>query len=607
MRTSLTLRSRIVLSALAVALSSAVLAAQTPAVARLEGFDDYMAKVLVDWNVPGIGVGIVVKDKLVFAKGYGYRDYGRKLPFTPTTTQPIASNTKLFTTIAAGMLVDDGKLDWDVPIREYVPSIKFYNDDLDRAITVRDMLSHRTGITRHDSIWYKSDFTQKDLFNRLRYLEPSQTPRTVFLYNNMMYAGAGYSIELLSGQSWETVVRERILRPLGMNSTTFTIDEMVKTPEPGVPYTERRDSTELYRIPYYSDAIGVAPAGAINSSIVDMSKWLIALMNDGLLEGQRVLPRAAIRESLAPSIALPNTGLETRGWGELLNAAYGMGRWTASYRGHLIAYHGGDLPGFHSQVSTMPSDGIGVIVFVIGNHAAPLYNIVTYNVYERLLGLSLTPWSERQNAIRLKNKEAGKLARTKAGSGKVEGTRPSHKLDDYIGEFAHPAYGVLTISKSNDSLLFDFHKIRLPLSHFHYDRFDTPDDEQDGKWSVSFITNPQGEVDRAEMSLDEAAVTFRRRVAAALTEINTLRQYAGEYETPSGGRFQVVIRPGETLAIQNPDGTFRNLIPWQPHRFHIKEFADVVYEFTVVGGRTTGLKQSDPSGEYLFTRKTDSQ
>jgi hypothetical protein len=330
-------------------------------------------------------------------------------------------------------------------------------------------------------------------------------------------------------------------------------------------------------------------------------------MNDGMLEGQRVLPRAAIRESLAPSIALPNTGLETRGWGELLNAAYGMGRWTASYRGHLIAYHGGDLPGFHSQVSTMPSDGIGVIVFVIGNHAAPLYNIVTYNVYERLLGLSLTPWSERQNEIRLKNKEAGKLARTKAGSGRVEGTRPSHTLDDYVGEFAHPAYGVLTISKNNGSLLFDFHKIRLPLSHFHYDRFDTPDDEQDGKWSVSFITNPQGEVDRAEMSLDEAAVTFRRRVPVALTEINTLRQYTGLYETPSGGKFNIVIRPGDTLAIQNPDGTFRNLIPWQPHRFHIKEFADVVYEFTVVGGRTTGLKQSDPSGEYLFTRKPDPQ
>jgi len=429
----------------------------------------------------------------------------------------------------------------------------------------------------------------------------------VFLYNNMIYAGSGFSIELLSGKTWEAFVRDRILTPLGMTSTTFDIDSMLKTAEPGVPYTERRDTNELYRIPYYSDAIGVAPAGAINSNIVDMSKWLIALMNDGMLDGKPVLPKSAIKQTLAPSIALPNTGLEVRGWGELLNSAYGMGRWTASYRGHLIAYHGGDLPGFHSQVSTMPYDGLGVIVMVIGNHAAPLYNIVTYNVYERLLGLSLTPWSERQNTIRLKNKEVGKLARTKAGGGRVEGTRPSHKLDDYVGEFAHPAYGVLTIGKNGEALTFDFHKIRLPLSHFHYDRFDTPDDEQDGKWSVSFIANPQGEIDRVETSLDEAAVTFTRRVPSALTSLTTLHQYVGAYETPSGGKFDVVIRPGDTLAIQNPDGTFQNLIPWQTNRFHIKEFADVVFEFRVSNGRTTELKQINPSGEYTYVRKQGAQ
>jgi len=607
MHTSSTI-CRLLVSACAVLAATAALLGQPPTIeTRLEGFDKYMAQVLVDWNVPGIGVGIVAKDKLVFAKGYGYRDYGQKLPFTPTTTQPIASNTKLFTAIAAGMLVDDGKLDWDAPIRNYIPSIKFYDDDLDRTITVRDMLSHRTGITRHDSIWYKSDFTQKDLFNRLRYLEPSQPPRTVFLYNNMMYAGAGYSIELLAGKPWESFVRDRILAPLGMTSTTFDIDSMLKTAEPGVPYTERRDTNELYKIPYYSDAIGVAPAGAINSNIVDMSKWLIALMNDGMVDGKAVLPKSAIKQTLAPSIALPNTGLEVRGWGELLNSAYGMGRWTASYRGHLIAYHGGDLPGFHSQVSTMPYDGLGVIVLVIGNHAAPLYNIVTYNVYERLLGLSLTPWSERQNTIRLKNKEVGKMARTKAGAGRIEGTRPSHKLDDYVGEFAHPAYGVLTIGKNGEALTFDFHKVRLPLSHFHYDRFDTPDDEQDGKWSVNFIANPQGEVDRVEMSLDEAAVTFARRVPSALTSLTTLRQYVGAYETPSGGKFDVVIRPGDTLAIQNPDGTFQNLIAWQPNKFHIKEFADVVFEFRVSNGRATELKQINPSGEYTYVRKQGAQ
>lgn len=580
-----------------------VAAQQSSVDARLQGLDAYMAQVLKDWNVPGIGVGIVIKDKLVFAKGYGYRDYGKKIPYTATTTQPIASNTKLFTAIAAGLLVDDGKLDWDKPIRNYVPSIKFYNDDLDRTVTMRDMLSHRTGITRHDGIWYKSDYSQRELFERLKYLEPSENPRSVFLYNNMMYSGAGYAIELLSGQPWESVVRDRLLRPLGMESTTFTIADMLKTPEPGVPFTERRDNTELYAIPYYSDAIGVAPAGAMNSNIVDMSHWLIALMNGGMYQGKQVIPKNVIRQTLAPSIALPNTGLEVRGWGELINSYYGMGRWTASYRGHFVAYHGGDLPGFHSQVSTMPYDSIGVIVMVIGNHAAPLYNIVSWSVYERLLGLSLTPWSERQNSIRLRNKEANKTARTKAGGGRVAGTRPSHATSDYVGEFEHPAYGVLYVAKGDTSLTYEFHKVKLPLSHFHYDRFDTPDDEEDGKASVNFLTSPQGEIDRAEMSLDEAAIVFNRRVPAALTSAATLKQYLGTYETASGGKFDVVLRPDNTLALQYANGTFQNLIPWQANRFRIKEFPDIVFTFTVVNGRATELRQSDPSAEFRFVRK----
>ena len=570
---------------------------------RLQGFDSYMGQVMKDWNVPGLGVGIVLKDKLVWAKGYGYRDYGKKIPYTPTTTQPIASNTKLFTAIAAGMLADEGKVDLDKPIRQYVPSIQFYNDDLNRTVTLHDMLSHRTGITRHDGIWYKSEYTQKELFDRLKYLEPSQPPRSVYLYNNLMFSGAGYSIELLSGKPWEAFVRERILAPLGMTNTTFTIADMLKTPEPGVPYTERRDNTELYRIPYYIDAVGLAPAGAINSSIMDMSKWLIALMNDGKVNGSQIIPRSVIRQTLAPSIALPNAGLEVRGWGEIINATYGMGRGTASYRGHLLANHGGDLPGFHSQVSTMPYDSIGVIVFVIGDHAAPLYNVISYNVYERLLGMSLTPWSERQNTIRLKNKVANTQSRTKAGAGRVAGTRPSHSLETYIGEFENAAYGVINVTRGDTSLMFDFHKIKMPLSHFHYDRFDTPDDEEDGKYSVNFLTNPQGDIDKVEMSLDEAAVPFTRRVPAALSSAETLRAYLGSYVTPSGGKFDVVLRADGTLALQYASGTFQNLIPWQPRRFRIKEFADVTFEFLSENGRVTSLKQTAPSGEFVFIRQ----
>ncbi|HEY3121863.1 MAG TPA: serine hydrolase [Vicinamibacteria bacterium] len=584
-------------------LLAAPASADTATPEKLTGFDAYMEKVVKDWNVPGIGVAVVARDQVVFAKGYGYRDYGRKLPFTTKTVVPIASNTKLFTSVAAGLLVEEGKLDWDKPVRQFVPSIQFYNDELNATVSIRDMLSHRSGITRHDLIWYKSDFTRKDLFERLRYLEPSQPMRQTFLYNNLMYAGAGYVIELLSGKPWEAFVRDRILAPLGMTSTVFSIDELKQQPEHGVPFTERRDTFELYEIPYYSEAAGIGPAGSLNSNLEDMSRWVIALINGGQYGGKPVIPPAVLKATLAPAIALPNAQLESRGFGELLNSAYGTGRWTASYRGHLITYHGGDINGFHSQVAGMPYDGLGVVVLVIGDHAAPLYNVVAYNVFERMLGMDQTPWSQRLLDIRLKGKEANKQARAKAGAGRVAATKPSHPLDDYAGEYAHPAYGVVTIAKKADGLEFDFHKIRLPLTHFHYDRFDTPDDEQDGMWSVNFSTSPQGEVDKALLSLDQAEVTFARRVPQELSSLATLKPYAGTYETPTGARFEVVLREDGTLGLAFAGQPFQPLIPWKPRRFRVKEFSDVVYEFVVADGKVTALKRIDPSGEFVNPRK----
>jgi CubicO group peptidase (beta-lactamase class C family) len=568
---------------------------------KLQGFDAYMAKILKDWNAPGIGVGIVSGDKLVFAKGYGYRDYGKKLPYTTATLHQIASNTKLFTAVAAGLLVDGGKLTWDKPVKESVPTIQFYNDQLNTTVTLRDMLAHRTGITRHDTIWYKSDFTRKELFDRVKYMEPTAPLRQTFLYNNLMYAAAGYLIELQSGKTWEEFVRERIFSPLRMTSTSYSVSDMLKQPEYGVPYTERRDSFELYKLPYYEDIAGVAPCGAIVSNIQDMSHWLIALMNGGMYEGAQVLPADVLKATLEPAIALPNTGPETRGFWEILNPIYGMGRWTASYRGHLVAYHGGDLPGFHSQVSFMPRERIGVLVFVIGDHCAGLYNIVSYNVYERLLGLDQTPWSARQLETRLKGKKAGTEARSRAGADLVPGTKPSHALADFAGEYEHPAYGVLKIRMKDGGLQFDFHKDVLPLAHFHYDRFDTPDDEEHGKWSVNFQTNPQGDVDKAVMSLDEAEAVFTRK--AEVLDAKVLAALAGTYETPVGVKFQVVLKEDGNLNLVFPGQPAEKLIPYKGFKFRIKDFSDVVFEFVVENGQAKALKQIDPSGVAVFPRK----
>ena len=588
---------------LTLALFTAHAGAQQPSIEpRLDGFDDYMNRLLETWNVPGIGVGVVVKQQLVFAKGYGYRDYGKKIPYTPTTTQPIASNTKLFTAVAAGLLVEDARLDWDKPIRDYVPSIKFASDDLNRTITMRDMLSHRTGISQHDGLWYKSDLTQKDLFDRLRYLEPSAPPRTTFLYNNVMYAAAGYALELLAGKPWQTLVAERILQPLGMTCTTFTIADLLETPEPAVPYSEGRADSKLARTPYYNDN-GMAPAGGLSSSVVDMSHWLIALMNGGVYEGAQVIPQRVIRETLRPAIEIPSNDSGSRGWREMADRAYGMGRWTASYRGHPVAYHGGDIRGFHSELSMMPSDSIGVIVMVIGDHAAPLTSIVTWNIYERLLGVSPTPWSERLNAIRLAKSKADRVARSKPRDARAVRSKPSHPIADYAGEFEHQAYGVLTISQADKSLVFGFHKIRLPLSHVQYDRFDTPDDDEDGRWSVNFLTNVKGEIDRAEVPIDDQVVTFKRRIPAALTSVATLRQYLGTYGTSSPVRFDVVLRGDSSLAIKDSSGALQALVPVGAKQFRMKEYPDVLLEFSVVDGRATAIKASDPAGQLSFLRQ----
>src|SRR5438046_2264483 len=584
-----------------VALGVGARAQEADVAKKLQGFDAYMEQTLKDWNTPGVGVGIVVQDKLVFAKGYGYRDYEKKLRFTTKTMQPIASNSKLFTAVAAGMLVDEGNLAWDKPIRDSVPEIQFYNDQLNSNVTLRDMLSHRTGVTRHDLIWFRSPFTKKELFEKLKYLEPQEPMRETFLYNNLMYAAAGNIIELKSGKTWEQFVREKIFTPLDMKTTGFTISDMTQQADHGVPYREKRDSFELYKIPYYEDTEGVAPAGAIISNIDELSHWLIALMNDGKYNGKQVLPASVLKATLQPAIGLPNTLGEALGFWELLNPAYGMGRQTAAYRGHLLTYHGGDLPGFHSQVSFMPNDKIGVIVLVISDHSAPLYNIVSYNVYERLLGMDRTPWSQRQLQQRLAGKKAGTEARAKAGGDRVPNTKPSHALADYAGDYENAAYGVLKIGLKNDALQFGFHAFDFPLSHFHYDRFDTLDDEQYGKFSVNFRTNPQGDIDSAVISLDQAEAVFNRKPEAL--DAILLEKLAGVYLTPSKVKFEVRYQPGTGLSIAFLGAPPQKLIHVKGMQFRTPLFADDIYEFVLENGQVKALKERTPSGEYTFQRQ----
>ena len=258
------------------------------------------------------------------------------------------------------------------------------------------------------------------------------------------------------------------------------------------------------------------------------------------------------------------------------------------------------MGGFHSQISFLPRDRIGVIVFVIGDHCASLYNTISYNVYERLLGMDPTPWSMRWLEVRHREKQAGIAARSKAEAGRVAQTPPSHALVDYVGNYDHPAYGRLQVGLSDGQLQFDFHKLQFPLMHFHYDRFDTPIDEYYGRWSVNFLTDPQGDVDKAVMSLDEAEAVFTRTPEPLTTQ--RLQQLAGTYVLPTGFTFPVVLREEGTLYVRFPGEPAYKLVHYKELQFRLQKFSDIIFEFVEEDGEITALKRRDPAGEYVFLR-----
>jgi hypothetical protein len=258
------------------------------------------------------------------------------------------------------------------------------------------------------------------------------------------------------------------------------------------------------------------------------------------------------------------------------------------------------LPGLHSQVSFMPNDHIGVIVLNVGDHTAPLRDIVNYNIYERLLGMDQTPWSQRQLPDRLTLKKVEQEARAKAGEAQVPNTHPSHPLADYAADYENPAYGIIKISQKGDALQFDFHQFSFPLTHFHYDRFDTPDDEEFGKFSLNFRTNPAGDIESIAISLDEGEQIFTRKPPTI--DDATGQKLAGTYLTPTKSKFEITYTPGSGLALKFPGGPPQALIAVKGLTFRTARFADDTFTFVLENGAVTGVKERDPSGELTYPR-----
>src|ERR1044071_240608 len=273
--------------------------AQNGTPASLNGFDGFVEQVMKDWHVPGIAVAIVKDGRVVYAKGYGFRDVKKGLKVTPDTLFAIGSCSKSFTATSLAILNGEGKFYWDKPLRDYMPDFRLYDAYATNQMRPRDLVTHQSGLPRHDLVWYGSPLSRNELYERLRYLEQNKPLHAKYQYNNLMFMTAGVLIERLSGNSWEDFVRRRILDPIGMKNTNFSVKDAQKTADFSLPYGETNG--EVKEISFRNiDAIG--PAGSINSSVNEMTHWLMLQLGKGKYEGKQIIAEKDLAEVHTPQI-----------------------------------------------------------------------------------------------------------------------------------------------------------------------------------------------------------------------------------------------------------------------------------------------------------------
>lgn len=458
--------------------------------------DRYLDSLMRVWNIPGLALGIVYKDQLIYAKGYGYRDLENKLPVESTTLFPIASNSKLFTATAAVMLAEEKKLSLDIPVKQYMPSLQFSNEELNARITMRDLLSHRTGLPRYDGIWLGATTTRKEMVEKVVLMKPQLGFREGYIYNNMMFVTAGAVMEAVVGNSWENIIRTKLFQPLEMNQSCFTQDEWVQTANKAFAYFEPDSTRRLVRRTFVGQTDALGPAGTIKSTINDMSHWMIAQLNKGSYKGKQVLSNATIQQTLLPS----NIADKEMKWNELSNALYCLGRTIQTYKGYKLATHTGSIDGFYSNLTFIPSEQLGIFMVHNSIPAGSLRSVMALPVIDHLLEFNLTPWSERyyddyQKAKIVEQKQKDSLKATQ-----VKNTIPSHLLEQYAGKYKSVIYGVSDIQFENGKLIIDFRGVRSMLTHFHYDQFISNEEGTDKpEFRLSFLTNTSGKIDRFTM------------------------------------------------------------------------------------------------------------
>jgi CubicO group peptidase (beta-lactamase class C family) len=564
-------------------------------------FERLIAEMVEEWKVPGLAVGVVQDGEVVFARPYGLRDVEAGLKVTTTTQFQLMSVSKSFAATGLALLVDERRMDWKKPVREFIPEFRLHDAVASDRVTVRDLLCHHSGLPRHDWIWLPGDMSPTQMLAAMRHLEPSDDIRSTFQYSNLGYLVASVVTERVSGQAWADFTRVRLTDKLGMN-VTFAVEELAAAPDSAVPYAMAGDA----RLRSKLWPVGVTAAGGMSTSIVGFANWLRLHLGKGEFAGQRLLSSSLIQELQKPRVHVGAVA-----FAEYSDVHYGFGFRSHGYRGERVVWHGGGFTGTNTLMMMLPDRGVGVAVLAnVG--MVPLFapHILANYVFDRVCGKEPASWLDRFREQRRKFVTQQNLDRRARKAARAPDTQPGRDLADYAGDYKHPGYGRITITHVESKLHWSFRGMSEPLAHRHYHTFELPEEPESpgrllpGHLAISFCADREGHIASLTVPLEPLVkdIVFNRIAAGDCTNPIFLQQCIGTFH--QGGATIVVGQENDghlTLAIGGQP-TYR-LHPYQRRTFVIGEFEDFRVEFRLFpDGGVDELVFHQPNGSFVFRR-----
>jgi CubicO group peptidase (beta-lactamase class C family) len=473
--------------------------------------DADVARVLKLFQVPGMAIAVVKDGKVVTARGFGVRKQGTPHPVDSKTLFEIASNSKVFTAVALAMLVDEGKLEWDDKVTKHLPNFRMYDAYVSQEMTVRDLLVHRSGLGlgAGDLLWWPTtNFTTDEIIERLRYVKPATSFRNSYAYDNLLYIVAGKIIALKSGKDWGATVRERILKPVGMSTTTTSLAEHAGKVNVSAPHSKINGTIAAVKPMPVANATG---AVGINTNADDIARWMQVMIDGGVVgkdaQGKEV---RLYSQKQADEMFTAQTPIKIAEPKPPLAAtkpnffAYGLGMQLRDYKGRKLVMHGGALQGFYSRVVLVPEEKLGIAILTNAESGGAMTSL-QYRLLDQYLGAAATDWIGRIHELETEATRKDLENQKKAGAARAAKSAPSLALSSYDGDYQDAWYGTVSIRQVAGKQVMSFSKtpdLTGTLEHFQHDTFIVRWKERNFNADayVTFSLNPDGSIERMKMA-----------------------------------------------------------------------------------------------------------